>query len=431
MSASERFEALLHAHRLPLERYIRFHVPPDDWEDVLQEVLLAALKGFDALKSEDAFKPWIIGIARHKCADRLRGKYACRHVPLDEARISITPRRFAPAQDSLVDDTLMRLSPADRQLLLMFYLRRLPQADIARQMGVPLGTIKSRLHAARERFRKAYPVQQTTMRKEESPMKNKMPAYLPPYTIIRRDDVPFPVKWEEMMGFFIVPRLGEELTWAMYDDPDGRRTEVDHLRVTGRALVHGVEGVEIAVQTWDAMDCNQIDGETEVSRTFIAQLTDTHCRALAESHAEGGVKKLFTFLDGSDFLDNWGFGEDNCGNETNLTVKGEIRREGDTVTAIDKPFLMDVVGRYDVTVLGRTYDTICVMDLECYVEGMVTEQYLDREGRTVLWRRFNAEDWRQGATGKTWSELLPDSQRITVNGRTFVHWYDCITDRVV
>ena len=33
--------------------------------------------------------------------------------------------------------------------------------------------------------------------------------------------------------------------------------------------------------------------------------------------------------------------------------------------------------------------------------------------------------------GRPWSELLPGNERITINGATFVHWYDCITDHIL
>jgi len=84
-----------------------------------------------------------------------------------------------------------------------------------------------------------------------------------------------------------------------------------------------------------------------------------------------------------------------------------------------------------VTIHGKTYDTICVMDIECYNEGAISEQYIDQNGRTVLWRRFNPDDWRFARYGKRWSEMLPDNERITVNGKTYVHWYDCITSYVL
>ena len=33
--------------------------------------------------------------------------------------------------------------------------------------------------------------------------------------------------------------------------------------------------------------------------------------------------------------------------------------------------------------------------------------------------------------GKRWSEQLPDSETLTVNGVTYVHWYDCVTDHIL
>lgn len=170
---------------------------------------------------------------------------------------------------------------------------------------------------------------------------------------------------------------------------------------------------------------------TIAERTFIAQLTDTHCRFLAESHISGGVKKCYTFLDGDEFIPNWGFGENNCGNEVNLSVKGDIIRNGSEITAADKPFLLDVVGRYEVKIGGKSYDTICVMDIETYDGGVVSEQYLDKNGRTILWRRFNRNDWAKDRYKKNWTEILPENERITVNGEVYVHWYNCITDYIL
>ena len=82
-----------------------------------------------------------------------------------------------------------------------------------------------------------------------------------------------------------------------------------------------------------------------------------------------------------------------------------------------------------VTLDGAVYDTVCLMDLGMYQEGVVSEQYLDRSGRTVLWRRFNRDDWALDRYGKRWSELLSENERIAVNGQTFVHWYDCLIVR--
>ena len=63
--------------------------------------------------------------------------------------------------------------------------------------------------------------------------------------------------------------------------------------------------------------------------------------------------------------------------------------------------------------------------------GVVTEQYIDQNGHTVLWRRFNRNDWANKRYGKLWTEMFPDNERITVNGEIYVHWYDCITDYIL
>ena len=66
------------------------------------------------------------------------------------------------------------------------------------------------------------------------------------------------------------------------------------------------------------------------------------------------------------------------------------------------------------------------MDLSAYAEGVASLQFLNRDGRTLLWQRYNRDDWALDRYGRRWSELLPENERITVNGIAFVHWYDCL-----
>lgn len=260
----------------------------------------------------------------------------------------------------------------------------------------------------------------------------KMPRIMPEYTIEKLEQEPFACRWEEMQGWLIIPRLGEKLNWGMYDFPEKTCTSWCEMAVVGKAEVHGIEGVEItAVQygTGDERDPGFVDS---MERRFVAQLTDTHSRYLAESHWENGVRKCCTFLDGDAFLNNWGFGENNCGNEVDLARKGLLHRDGNAISAPKAGEILDVVGCYSVTINGKQYDTVCVMDVELYNEAVVSEQYLDKNGRTILWRRFNRDDWAiDQFGGKRWSEKLPDNERITINGETYVHWYDCISDYIL
>ena len=267
----------------------------------------------------------------------------------------------------------------------------------------------------------------------------KLPGTLPAYTITWKDGPAFAVDCEEMTGWFIVPRLGEKMRWGIYDLPSRRLDVAYDMAVTGPASVHGLQGVAISAKVLpaqEAIDRNDPIGDAvEASTggqeewTFIAQEQDGYTRFLSAEHMEDGVRKLSTFLDGDEFMDNWGFGDDNCGAPVRREPRGLILRKGSAVTAKADRGLIDVVGRCDVVLDGKLYETVCVMDLETYDEGTVSEQYLDREGRTVLWRRFNRDDWAVDRYGKKWSELLPENERLTVNGQTYVHWYDCLCVR--
>lgn len=417
------FEELLRAHCGAVERYVRFRLPAAEADDVLQEVWLTACRRFGQLKDRGAFKAWMLSIARNKCADYFRHKAGRREVSLDELPEGAL-RLDGGGAESAVRDTMELLDRRDREILYLRFWEELPQAEIARRLGIPLGTVKSRLYNAKRRFRSRYPCAPPP-RKGRYEMK-KLPGSLPEYTIRERDGAPFSVRWEELMGWLLVPRLGEKLSWGIYDSPSRRCGRVYDMEVTGRAEVHGIEGVELT-----ARESDPSGREESVDWTFVAQLTDTHCRYLAAMRTENGVRRYATFLDGEAFLPNWGFGENNCGNEIHLSPKGDIRRTGAVVTCAEKEFLLDITGRYTVTIGGKAYDTVCVMDVETYDSGVVTEQFLDRDGRTILWRRFNRDDWAQDRYGKPWRQLLPENERLTVNGRTYVHWYDCITDYIL
>ena len=423
------FEESLEKYRMSLQRWIACRVSSNaDAEDLFQETCLSAFQAYGRLRAESAFLPWLLGIARHKYADFCRRKAACM-----ETLPGILPENAAPAQtDADAEETLEKLNEKDRQMLKLFYQTGMMQSEIARGLRIPEGTVKSRLHAAKERFRKAYP------QKEKEGMKMKtLPNILPEYTIREKTEPPFPVLWEEMMGWFVIPRVGEKMLWGMYDLP-GRKLDVAYaMTVDGKARVHGQEGVEISAKLLTAADLKDSDpmqepvlcsGAREGDWRFIAQMKDGYTRFLSAERHENGERIISTFLD-PEFVDNWGFGEENRGNPIHIARRGLISRKGNEITCRDGKELMDIVGRYEVTLGGKKYDTVCVMDVNAYMEDVASEQYLDEHGHTVLWRRFNPNDWREDKYGKTWAEMLPENEQIRINGKIYVHWYDCLCIR--
>jgi len=428
----DKFEKRLDSARIAVERFVRYRLPSQtDADDVLQEVYLTAYQRFAQLKNQDSFKAWIISIARNKCNDYFRMKAAQMEISIEE----LTRKEFAVNRRGIsvvhtVRETLDLLGDKDKQILYLYFWKEMPQQEIAKQLNIPLGTVKSRLHTAKQHFKDKYPYSAAKPKGEIT--MHKLPEYIPDYTIERLDAEPFHTRWEEMQGWMIVPRLGEKLTWGLYDFPSRKRNEYCEMEVIGKAEVHGIEGVEIVAVQYETQDYYRTGALDRSERRFVAQLTDTHSRYLAESHVEDGVRKCYTFLDGEAFIDNWGFGEDNCGNEVDLRPKGLLTRTGNVITGTTAKEVVDVVGRYKVTIGGKEYDTICVMDIECFNDAVASEQFVDQNGRTILWRRFNRDDWaidRFG--GKPWSEKLPKNERITINGKTYVHWYDCISDYIL
>ncbi|MBP3351821.1 MAG: sigma-70 family RNA polymerase sigma factor [Lachnospiraceae bacterium] len=420
------FEQLLKEYGVCAERFVKFKISiKADAEDVLQEVYTLAYQNFEQLKNKESFKFWLLSIARNKCNDYFRKQAVRLEVPIEALEEKqFTDSRYGVAEVSVVQETLEKLGDKDRQILYLYFWKELPQTEIAKRLEIPMGTVKSRLHTAKQNFKKQYP-DHIEEEKGEKNMK-RLPEYLPAYTIKESKEAPFPVKWEELMGWFLVPKLGEELSWGMYDIPSRKCSHIYDLKVIGKAKVHDIEGVELT-----AREANYSVKKEVINRTFVAQLTDTHCRFLATLRTDGDVRNYITFLDGEEFMPNWGFGEDNCGNETNLSPKGDIKREGNVVTSLDKEFLLDIVGRYTVTINGKSYDTVCVMDIETYNAGVVSEQFLDKNGRTILWRRFNRNDWAYDRYGKLWSEQLPENEQLIINGQIYVQWYDCITDYIL
>ena len=422
----DEFELLLEKEKISVERFVRFKINTKaDADDVLQEVYLTAYQKFSQLKNKDSFKAWLISIARNKCNDYFRKIASQFEIPLDElTEMQQSDSRHGTEEISVVRETIELLGDKDKQILYLFFWKELPQAEIAKRLNIPLGTVKSRLYTAKQNFKNKYPYY-TAISKGENVMK-RLPEFIPEYKIEVSNKMPFDVKWEELMGWFLVPKLGEKISWGMYDIPSRKCSHIYDMQVTGKAKVHGIEGVELT-----AREAAYSDKDDVIKRTFVAQLTDTHCRYLATLRNDGDVRNYITFLDGDEFMPNWGFGEENCGNETNLTRKSDIQRNGSVVTSIEKDFLLDIVGRYTVTINGKSYDTVCVMDIETYNCGVVSEQYLDQNGKTILWRRFNRDDWAIDRYKKLWSEQLPQNEQIVVNGTTYVHWYDCITDYIL
>jgi RNA polymerase sigma-70 factor (ECF subfamily) len=142
-------------------------------EDIFQDTFLQVHISAHSFDSSRRFRPWLFTIGANKARDWLRKKNRRKTVELSAPiKKSESGASFVdllqvdvPAPDAAMDDAerdemvqraLDQLGPAMREVLLLAYFQRLSYAQIAEDLGIPLGTVKSRMHAAVAAFGRAW-----------------------------------------------------------------------------------------------------------------------------------------------------------------------------------------------------------------------------------------------------------------------------------
>jgi RNA polymerase sigma-70 factor (ECF subfamily) len=127
-----------------------------DAEDAVQEALTRAWQSWRSLRDQDRFEPWFDRILVNICRDRLRRKRGHRVEELDEELPVYTDDPFQAAlARAEIDRLVLVLNPDQRVLVGLRFWRDLSLQEIADLLGIPLGTVQSRLHYALRRLREA------------------------------------------------------------------------------------------------------------------------------------------------------------------------------------------------------------------------------------------------------------------------------------
>jgi RNA polymerase sigma-70 factor, ECF subfamily len=134
----------------------RYASNPSEAEDIAQDALLRAWRRRSTLRDSERRNQWLATIVRNEAFRQharvrpdLTGAIEFREGAEDE-------QVLATVETADLHAALERLSERDRQLLEMKYEEDLTQATIARRLGIPLGTVKVRLHRARNKLRMLY-----------------------------------------------------------------------------------------------------------------------------------------------------------------------------------------------------------------------------------------------------------------------------------
>lgn len=155
-SGDERaFERLFEQFADRTHRYLRGLVG-DSADDVQQEVWLAVYRGIARLAAPHAFRTWLFRTTRHRALDFLRSRKREKELLSDTDVAAVEEFVAAPESDpsdtELAWEQLDALSAAHREVLLLRYRDDMSYEQIALVTGCSIGTIRSRLHFAKQRL---------------------------------------------------------------------------------------------------------------------------------------------------------------------------------------------------------------------------------------------------------------------------------------
>ena len=147
----ERFARYVHAIAIGAYR-----LPEADAEDVFQDVFARAYEHLDRLRDDDAVRPWLAQLTRNACVDRLRS--APREEAMgEELEPPDVDETLAALDEALtVREALGRLSPDCAEILDRFFARDESYRAIGEVLGIPSGTIASRISRCLDRLRLEY-----------------------------------------------------------------------------------------------------------------------------------------------------------------------------------------------------------------------------------------------------------------------------------
>ena len=122
-------------------------------EDASQEVFLKIYRSIGQLSNPYAFQSWLKQIITHTCLDRLKKQHP---TPTADSELDMAAVETSQNLDQhlIIQDALQRLSTEYRETLILREWQGYSYQEIAEMSGVPVGTVKSRIHTARMQLAK-------------------------------------------------------------------------------------------------------------------------------------------------------------------------------------------------------------------------------------------------------------------------------------
>jgi RNA polymerase sigma-70 factor, ECF subfamily len=159
---TDSFEILVRRHQKAIFNLVyRLLGDYDEAVEISQEVFLSAFKSIHRFRGDATFSTWLYRIGLNHAGTRRKNLNSAhqRYIPLDGTEVSgdgaVDPAKSVEQKEiqRRVQEALNDLDPDDARIILLRDLQDLPYEDVAAMLDIPVGTVKSRLHRARQALR--------------------------------------------------------------------------------------------------------------------------------------------------------------------------------------------------------------------------------------------------------------------------------------
>ena len=156
---TDSFEVLVRRHEKAIFNLVyRLLGNYDEAAEVAQEVFLSAFRSIHQFRGEANFSTWLYRIGLNHASTRRKSLQTSqqRHIPLDGTEViadgAVDPAKNVEHKEiqQRVQQALNSLDPEDARIVLLRDLQDIPYEDVAEMLDIPVGTVKSRLHRARQ-----------------------------------------------------------------------------------------------------------------------------------------------------------------------------------------------------------------------------------------------------------------------------------------
>ena len=152
----DAFERLVEPYVKALFNYISFRVnDASDANDIIQETMLSIWQSIGSYGHGSSFKTWAFSIARRRLADFYRKSKKHDSLPLTDFENVFTANgNINESIDRMdIDNALLHLNSNENELVYLIFQAQLSYQEISAVLGVPVGTIKSRMSSIKSKLR--------------------------------------------------------------------------------------------------------------------------------------------------------------------------------------------------------------------------------------------------------------------------------------